>query len=334
MDIFMTITMALLSLDTIRAVIAMLGWVKPDAKYAWIIYGRYERNLIKTALKDIGFTEEKSKEISKKLHTVSDEVSKSAGVPKEDAAKRLIVLLAKYIVKFEQPIQYGGKKTTKSNYYIDTMEISHNDEDRKVLSAIMVHLFNEKTKPSTKPKVVITPKGGNPLFVMEVAKHYNAVFLMAKADSDKSRISSVKNNVKMDFKVNYEGSWGIKEHSKDKCVVMDCNTSGGSQLLNIVKDIKKVTQSGKVKIKVPDEVYVLFRADEQGLDIDKKFSDCGCSLYRFFDLDEELKGMLYSLQCMCISRKIELDIYYGEVLNEVNKIISKIKEKNKFYFDV
>jgi hypothetical protein len=58
MDIFTSIILGLLSLDTIRALIAMTGWVKPEAKYSWVIYGRYERNLIVSGLKGIGVSRE------------------------------------------------------------------------------------------------------------------------------------------------------------------------------------------------------------------------------------------------------------------------------------
>lgn len=333
MDVFTYIIMGLLSLDTIRAIIAMLGWVKPDSKLSWLIYGRYERNLIEKALKDIGFSSVKSRRITQNLKSISREVSNSTGVTSENAVEHLIVLLAKYIVKFDQPIQYGGSKTTDSSYYIDTMEISHSDEDRKKLSAIMVHLLNKKTTDSKKPQAIITPKGGNPLFAMEVAKHYNALFLMSKSKTDKSRIFSVKNNAEMDFMINYEGSWSAEDLPKGKCIVLDCNTSGGSQLLDIVKDLQKVTSNGSISIQVPKEVYVLFRADERHRDIDQKFSDHNCSIYRFFDLDEELKKAIYDLRMKYTENEnVELDLYCKEVALDVKNIINEIRNKNKLYY--
>ena len=50
LEILTFISSALLSLDTIRAIIAMIGWVKPDAKFSWIIYGRYSKNLVEKTL--------------------------------------------------------------------------------------------------------------------------------------------------------------------------------------------------------------------------------------------------------------------------------------------
>ena len=331
LEILTFISSALLSLDTIRAIIAMIGWVKPDAKFSWIIYGRYSKNLVEKTLNELGFSPVKSKRITSKLKNISEEVSKSTGVTEENIIKHLIAMLAKYTVKFEKPIQYGGSKTTTSDYYIDTMEISHHDEDREKLSAIMVHLVNKKTKESKKPNIVITPKGGNPLFAMEVAKLYGASFLMAKSGADKSRIKSINSDAEMNFKINYEGALFTEQLTDGKCVVLDCNTSGGSQLLDIVKDIQDTAKS--IAVQVPKEIYVLFRADERHTDIDKKFSDRQCVLYRFFDLDEEIKKDIYDLKMKYEKNgQAELDIYYDEVERDIEAIISKIKSKNKFYY--
>lgn len=334
-NIFTVIIMGILSLDTIRAIIAMTGWVKPDKKYSWIIYGRYERNLIISALKELGFTPQKSKKISNKLSDVSKEVYSGIGVSEDNVVEWLIALLAKYIVKFDKPIQYGGRRTTKSYYYIDTMGLSHCEEDLKVLSSIMIHLYNKKSSDSIKPDVIVTPKGGNPLLGLQVARHYGSVFVMAKSDADKSRITSVDENNKMNFLINYEGAWNIDEFNDGggKCIIIDCNTSGGSQLLNIVKDITNISNNEQLNINNPNEAYVLFCADDQVADINKRFKSHNCSLYRFFDLDEELKEMLYSLKNKCKTNDIEVDIYFNLVSDDISKIIDRIKEKNKYYYE-
>ena len=330
LDILTYLALALLSLDTIRAIIAMIGWVKPDAKYSWIIYGRYSKNLVESALKELGFTPTKSKIITKKIKDITKQVS-SKGVTQENAVRLLISILAKYTVKFENPIQYGGTKTAKSDYYIDTMEISHHKEDREMLSAIMVLLINKKTKGFTKPNIIITPKGGNPLFAMGVAELYGASFLMAKSKSDKSRIESINGDDSMSFKINYEGALLAEKLPSGKCVVLDCNTSGGSQLLDIVSDIQDV--AAKISIPIPQEIYVLFRADERHSDIDKKFLDRKCVLHRFFDLDEETKKDIYDLRIKYESNgQAELDIYCKDVECDIDAIITKIKNKNNLYY--
>lgn len=332
MDIFTYIIMGLLSLDTIRAIIAMTGWVKPEAKFAWIIYGRYERNLIVTALKELGFQSQKSEEISKNLKKVSENERDTYGITAENAAEQLIILIAKYIVHFDQPIQYGGTVITTSSYYIDTMEMAHNEKDKQMMESIMAHLYLSKGN-TKKPEVIVTPKGGNPLFALAVANHYAANFVIAKSKHDNSRITSVKNGDYTDFFVNYEGSWNVLNSVNDQwCIIVDCNISGGSQLIDIVNDLRTiVSNTGAIKISVPHEVYVLFRADSDGVDIDRKFYDNGCKLYRFFDLDEDLKRQIYELKQRA-GKDRSPDLYYESDKKQVEEIILKMKEKNLFFY--
>lgn len=332
MDIFMPIIMSLLSLDTIRAIIAMTGWVKPEAKYAWIIYGRYERNLIVTGLKELGFQPQKSEEISKNLSKVSENVQDAYGITAENAAKQLIVLIAKYIIRFDKPIQYGGTRTTTSSYYIDTMEMAHNEKDKQLMESIMVHLYLSKGN-STKPEIIVTPKGGNPLFALAVANYYAANFVVAKSKSDKSRITSVGNDAYTDFQINYEGSWNVLTSVNDQqCIIVDCNTSGGSQLIDIVNDLRTIADKVQnAKITAPTEVYVLFRADSGQVDIDRKFEDNKCKLHRFFDLDEEVKAKIYQLK-QSVGNDRSPDLYYESDKKCVEEIIELMKQRGLFFY--
>lgn len=336
MDVFTYVIMGLLSLDTIRALIAMTGWVKPEAKFSWIIYGRYERNLIVTGLKELGFQAQKSEEISKKLRAVSENERAIYGITEKNAAEQLVILISKYIVYFDRPIQYGGTRTTTSSYYINTMEMSHNEKDKQIMTSIMAHLYAKKGNAS-KPEVIVTPKGGNPLFAQAVANHYAANFVIAKSKDDKSRITSVAADAGTDFRINYEGSWNVATSFDTKnCIIVDCNTSGGSQIIDIVNDLGRISshssQAENVKVPTPTAAYVLFRADSgKEYDIDRKFRDNKCKLYRFFDLDEELKKQIYQLKQSVGADRLP-DLYYAGDKKQVDDIIRYMKEKNLFFY--
>lgn len=333
MDVFTYIIMGLLSLDTIRALIAMTGWVKPEAKFSWIIYGRYERNLIVTGLKELGFQPQKSEEISKNLRTVSENERAIYGITEKNAAEQLVILISKYIDYFDRPIQYGGTRTTTSSYYINTMEMSHDEKDKQIMTSIMAHLYAKKGN-SSKPEVIITPKGGNPLFAQAVANHYAANFVVAKSKGDKSRITSVADDAGTDFRINYEGSWNVATSlNTQNCIIVDCNTSGGSQLIDIVNDLRRISSQAKnVKIPTPTAAYVLFRADSgKEHDINQKFQDNKCKLYRFFDLDEELKKQIYQLKQSVGADRLP-DLYYADDKKQVDDIIRHMKEKKLFFY--
>lgn len=329
MDIFTYIIMGLLSVDTIRSIIAMMGLVKPNAKYSWLIYGRFQKNLIETTLNEMGFSSSESKRIKKDLRKVSQKFQN--GVTPDNVTKHLIALLAKYIVKFEGKIAYGGTHTTSSQYYINTMEISHCEKDSKILCSAMVNLVDKKSIDNNKPSVVFTPKGGNSLLGMQVAQYYKACYIMAKSETDKSRINTLDHDVGAEFSVNYEGSWETKNIRSKKSIALDCNISGGSQLLDIIDELNTISKKRQLDFNLPNEVYVLFRVDNHK-EVDKVFEDRNCSLYRFFDLDEEIKEMLYELKFKCENENIEIDIYDTTVSDEIDRIIHKLKEKNKLYY--
>lgn len=333
MDIFTSIILGLLSLDTIRALIAMTGWVKPEAKYSWVIYGRYERNLIVSGLKELGFQEKESERVLNNLRLVSANERDMYGITKDNVVEQLVILISRYIVHFDQPIQYGGRRTTTSSYYIDTMEMSHNEKDKQLMVSIMAFLYAYHNN-STKPKVVITPKGGNPLFAQAVAKYYGTTFIVAKSSNDKSRITSVTDDPYTDFRINYEGAWNVASGTNiQECIIVDCNTSGGSQLIDIVHDIRRIfSQTSAVKISPPNKVYVLFRADSgQNHDVDRKFKDNQCELYRFFDLDEDIKARIYRLKKSVGDERVP-DLYYSEDKRQVDEIIDQMKKKNLYHY--
>lgn len=343
-DILGVSALVLLGLDTLRAIIAYMGVFNPQTKILGrIIYGNVKRetDAITSALKEMGFSSENSQKVQKSFRSISKDIAVQGGVQKEDAAIQLVILLATYTVKFDDTIIYGWESTSASQYYIDTMEISHNKEDLKKMSSIMAHLiYKHKYK---KPDVIFSPKGGNPLFAKQVADSYGSQLLISKSSTDKSKVTIVgQNNTEYSipaFKVNYEGSWSFFESPKKQHgIVLDCNVSGGSQLLGIVKDIKNLADSNPSlkNFSVPTECFVLFRADEDddrpGDDINKKFSDYNCKIYRFFDLDESIKKDLYQLKERSIEQRRTLSYYNPSDIDEANKIIEKLKQKKKYYY--
>lgn len=331
----------ILGADSIRAVIASLGIFDPGTTLGRIIYGKYDRAIVKTVLKDLGYSAATSDEMVLNMKKIPQSVfMANAGVSAEDAAEQLIIMLSKYMFKFSDVILYGGAKLTESNYYIDTMEISHNKEDKQKLAAIMIYLLKSEWTGKKTPEVVVTPKGGNPLFVQEVANNLHAHLIVAKSETDKSRIKLTDGAAypRQEFFVNYEGSWFLSETKQAKsCVVVDCNTSGGTQLLDIVKEIRLINDNtkltGTIKMQAPSNIFVLFRADTDGEDIDKKFEGHGCKIHRFFDLDEMAKEKMHALRHSC-EQKGRLPSYYiEEDIKGAREIVQYLKEHSLYHYN-
>lgn len=333
MDIFTKIILGLLSIDTIRALIAMLGWIKPDSKFAWLFYGRYERNLIISALKELGYGQEKSEQILRNMRKLSKTLSMEVGVHEDDADVQLVLLLADYIEMFPSEIHYGESGNVSSHYYIDTMEISHNKEDLKKMYSIMMYLIHRKSKKI--PKVIITPKGGNPLFAQTVAAEFKSKLLIAKSEADNARVGGVALDTLSLFKINYEGSRNVLSAKKDMdCCVLDCNTSNGNQLQYIIREINQlINRSGKkIKLKNPQQVFILFCVDKYSDDIDRKFKELNVVVNRFFDLDDETKNMLYELKSQCDNENRKPNYFNDLDKHAAEQILKKLKEKGNYYY--
>lgn len=125
----------------------------------------------------------------------------------------------------------------------------------------------------------------------------------------------------------------INEKKEKTCIVYDCNTSGGSQLLSIVKEINELNNNTEVKLTPPSSVYILFCVDKQPVEeTGNKFKDHGLELYRYFDLDEDIKKQLHDLKEKCIKEKRQPDFYNKNDKKAALLIIDSIKKKSKYFF--
>ena len=333
MDVFTCIILGILSLDTIRALIAMTGWVKPDAKLSWLIYGRRDKNTVISALKELGFNQEKSDYVVRNFRKLVRDLPRMTGITADNAALQLIVLLSKYTVKFPNEVRYGEEEGSTSNYYVDTMEISHDPEDIKKLRAIMTYLL--ATKVTLKKDVIISPKGGNPIFARGFADSIHGQLLVAKPMDDNSRITGDNVDTLEHFKINYEGSWKIlNKHKKDRAYIIDCNTADGTQLLNILSEINRIKyKCGKsFPLDIQSQVFVLFCANAKGTNIDIKFESHKAELIRYFDLDEQAKQLLLELKNRCITEDREPDCVNEDDLRFANSIMKHLKDQKLWYY--
>lgn len=339
---FDTVILFLLGLDSVRMIVAILGIVKPTSKYSWLIYGRYDINIMERALLQLGYSVDLAKEITDDISDLSRKIKDNSGINEGNASEKLIILLSRYFTYFEKPINYGGKSISKSLYYINTMEISHNEN----VTSIMLNLMIDNNIDM--PDFIIVPKGGNLLFAQAVAKCLNAELIVVKDSEDKSSVIAPGQALsEAVIRVNFEGSYSVlnkSKNSKKKLIgyLVDCNTSGGTQLLSTLKKFNEMIDACKMNILKPQKAFVLFRADRDKGDIDQKFGELNCKLYRYFDLDEQSKGQIYNATIDAKTRKEKesidkpscdvLSYYIKEDRELVDNIIAELKRNKKFYY--
>ena len=321
--------MLLLSIDTCRAFLAACGIVPRHCPILGrIIYGKRDEDLIKSILVQLGYDKKESNSILRKLTNKKDE----GKIKLKNPAGYLLNILAQYTAEFESEISYGSmatdKKTSYSRYYVSTMDAVHDAENLKYLTIIMANLIDRYH--SKKLDFIIVPKGGNPILAQSVASQLGIDLVIAKDQNDSARPpqSGAKNDKKLLFEIRYEGVKKIVEKDKRKKVgiLLDCNTSGGTQLRAIVEEFNDFINNEKCNIEPISEVFVLFKLvkkDENGKNFENLFSDIGCKLYRYFDLDESDKASLINIP--------EYD-YYSNSEN-IDILLNNIKEKKHLYYE-
>lgn len=326
------IILTILGLDTLRSVIASLGIVKRETPFLGrLIYGKYDVVIVKEVLRELGYSTQQARNIERRLKNAAKEEK----YPDVDTALKLLHILSKYIIEFENVISYGliseGKSLSYSNYYINTMEAVHNMSDLKELSHIMIRLM--KCNKEERIDFVIVPKGGNPLLAQYIASELGANLIIAKDINDSARPQE-SDEIERIGRIKYEGLDILldKRHmDKLKGVLVDCNTSGGTQLVTIASDFNDLINKCNLSIENICNCYVLFKLIKIDLksgkevDTDKRFADINCKLHRLFDLDEEDKKGLCSISY--------IDYYEAYSSGVLHELRSKIMSKSRYYYN-
>lgn len=317
------VILLILALFSIRDIIAAFGNIPRNNKwYSKWIYGSYDENLVAKVLSDWGFADKTTREIDNSMKNIAKQSKK---IEINNYFERLILLLAKYTMIFSSDMNYS--KDINSKYYIDTMEASTDSDALIEMTELMVTLIN-KCKIS-RFDVIVVPKGGNVELAQAVAMKYKAKLVVVKDKDDDSRATSIDGYSKEFYKVNIEGSWELFDNRKGRAILMDCNTSKGSQLINAAIEFNTAIDCGMKAKKITD-VFVLYRVDDGNTRIDSMFKDHGCVLHRYFDLNEDYKEQLYTLNSNHIRKNTT--IYDKKVRNEIDSIIQQLREGNALAF--
>lgn len=298
------IILFLLSVLTIRDIIAALGIVKFNDKLpSRFIYGKFNKEIIKRALMELGYNDINIVEHSVKVNNAQKRYKNSICDARVNV-DTMILLLSKYTVSFEDNVIYGKNTPTRTKFYINTMEAAKNSEDLLIMTELIEYLLTISIRNKTIPRMpdfVITPKNGNPLLGSKYAEKNNSISIFVKSEKDPSNTHSAENQTYRNFSNNYEGALQLIAKSKEReddlyGVAMDCNVSGGSNLLSVMKNFNSTISGIGQNIKPVNSAYVMFRVDKDDIDIDQYYQESGFEIFRYFDMGEESKKILVEIR--------------------------------------
>lgn len=340
-DLINKIILLVLSIATVRDVIA---YFFPPHKeggkiYKFIMQSKYERYLLKSTLQDMGYEDE----------TVITNIKKSKSISYERNDKyleKLIALISEHII-FTKNVKYGQGK--ESSYYINTMDAIQYEADSNTMIDLMEQLIAQYYKKNKDGiydiDFIITPKSGNCILGYNYAKKRNRILLVAKNKNDNSYAKYNEGENIESFITNFEGANALIKLAKEKGrslngIALDCNCSSGSQLIDAMDYFNQIIKSEQLKktITPVKEAFVLFRVDFEAASIDEKFKEKNYNLHRYFDLNENIKKLIYNCKG-CKEKKPEatlddcldgysrkIDIYTSKGKKCVENIIGELKE--------
>jgi hypothetical protein len=268
------VILGILALATLREVIAMVGIVPRYRKWSWLIYNKYDDTVIAQTLGKLGLS----------LDDIKERISK----PKYHGQflDKLICLCINNITKSEdETASYGADRnnSVSSQYYINTMEASHDKEDLDTMIDCIVHLSKKKL-----PDFIITPKFGNSYLSAGIGRRFpNVKTILVKDPSD----GSYWHGESSKSEVNFEGINKLVDYSRVANkelygIAIDDNASRCTTIQETIKMFNETICSKYPNIKKIDEALVLFRVKTDEIDGDIK-------VHRYFDLDEDMKQYLW-----------------------------------------
>ena len=325
------IVLFILAIATIRDVVIKFGFRPKRGFLSRWFNSIYEIQLLKDALKDMGYSESETEEIFR-INKETENKFKGLKCP-----EYLVSLIVNCIYTLSSEKEYGNISKQKSKYYIPTMEMVHNDEYLVILTTIMCSLIiNDKERKNDTLDFIIVPKSGNPLLANSVAKRFKANLLVLK---EKEEESSIKIEIEEDpiiyFKVNFEGGNELikkadaKRNKKLNGIVVDCNASGGIQVLEVINKFNVMVEKGVINAEYVNVAYVLFRVDDSENKFDNKMINTnGYRLVRYFDLDETLKSELSNYA----SEKKAIDYSKKDNIEIIDGFINKLEQSEKMHY--
>lgn len=325
MQIFDHLILGFLGIMTLRDLIAMSGLFPRNKKYSFLIYNNYDNYIIKETLKSVGI---EKRDIMNTIYEKGLNYGGDIGI------KNLIQIISQYLIKVKGNVQYGNNPVITTKYYIATVEATYSDN--KDYLSWMCHLLGDliinnlkKNNYMNRPDFIITPKGGNTNLGRAYAYSTNALFITSKYRSLKSSyVMFNPGEPEFELKTNYEGAWelikkaeSLEQGKKLFGVVVTCTTATGEQIVETMKSFNSFVKRMNLPIEPVKYAFTLYRAiDNNELNIDVKFEQLNYALYRYFDLSENNKELIYNKK----EKREYLDVHKAEDIIIMNQIIGKL----------
>lgn len=286
MSVFDRVILILLSMATIRKIIADNFNIPKDTKWSWIIYDKKQ---------EVPYCYQ--------LHKVANEIRKIKY--KSDIFVNLIILLGNHTKYFINGVYCDRGKTMPVHYMVNTLEASHNKQDLQIMTDIVKLFYNKRIlHNSNKPiDFIISIKGGNVLLVSNLINtlgdeithitfnrnlFYESLGITESNVHDKKIAKDIKfENINELIRL----SNANKKFRKLNGMIIDCSFSSGEGILQCVKNFQKIVESENLNINTNLSVRTIY--SHVNHNISDELKELGCDLEYLISLTDDIRKELF-----------------------------------------
>ena len=285
MNAFDRIILILLSIATIRKIIADNFNFPIDKKWSWILYDK----------KEVPYCYQ--------LNKLQNEENKI--IYKSDIILNLIVLLGNHTKYFINKVYCDRNKTLQIHYMVNTLEASHNRQELQIMTDIVKALYYKRihTNPNEPIDFIISIKGGNVLLVNNFINSigdeiihitfnrnlfYESLGITGSNDHDRKVGKEFKfENINEIIRLS-ETNRNVR---KLNGMVIDCSFSSGDGILQCVKNFKEIVEKENLNINTNLSVRTIY--SHVNNDISSELERLGCDIEYIISLTGDTREDLF-----------------------------------------
>ena len=284
MDVFNQIMLILLSIFSVRDLLAKNIDIPKNKKWSWLFYNSKEINQAPSC------------------YQLSKIMNNSMPISiKSDITTQLLIVLGEHTKYFENTVYCDRDKRIPIHYLVSTLEASYVKSDLNVLADIAEKMISDLSVPQP-VDFIISLKGGNVLLVDKLINNhkndiihltYNRNLFYQSFGVSTSNQNDLMVSRSLQFE-NFNELIRVSELSNHSLngVILDCSYSSGKGIIACVEDFNNAIENSKKNINPIKQVRTIY--SHVGEDIQKELDKHNCCIKYLFSLDEEIREQLYT----------------------------------------
>lgn len=307
-ELFEIVTLVFLFVLKIRDLVAQNFELPISNRWRWLIYNKKERDPVLCS------------RIYERTQLFND------GASIKSIIQRILIMDGKHIKKFPDGYFHRLKFATeiRSEYFINSLEASYMEDDLNVMTLAIRRLLEESNLHNI--DFVLFLKNGNQMLARNIFKNDRSIIYICKIDEHSSYIPQGASPSIGSYSIQYENlDWLLASANANtnnrnlNGIAIDCSISTGEGLKDSINHFNSLLEANRnLRINKIEHAFILYCHN-------KDFDDSSISfkLHRYFDMDEEIRRMIYE----------EISLSDNKIAG-AKKVYNSLKKKKQIHYDL